>query len=198
VRLAISNLAWVGRDGPPYEEYAAGLGVVGLEVAPTTLLGPNPASAPAAERAAVRERLAATGLSITGVQSLYFGHPELQLLATGADQRAFVEQTCRIADVCADLGGTTMVFGAPGNRRRDGLPVTEAVQRAAETLHEVGSYCTTRGVVLVPEPCPRSSAATSSTPSPRPPTSSAGPRARGSACTWTPVPRRRPKPTGST
>jgi sugar phosphate isomerase/epimerase len=151
VRLAISNLAWVGRDGPPYEEYAAGLGVVGLEVAPTTLLGPDPASAPAAERAAVRERLTATGLAITGVQSLYFGHPELQLLATGADQRAFVEHTCRIADVCADVGGTTMVFGAPGNRRRDGLPVTEAVQRAAETLHEVGTYCTTRGVVLVPE-----------------------------------------------
>lgn len=151
MKLAISNLAWVGREAGPYEERVARLGVTGVEVAPTTVLGPHPAATTADERAGVRARLQACGLTVIGVQSLYFGHPELQLLATGAARRAFVEHTCRIADVCADLGGTTMVFGAPGNRTRGALPVAEAMSRAAETFHEIGAYCVARDVVLVPE-----------------------------------------------
>ncbi|MEP6649289.1 MAG: sugar phosphate isomerase/epimerase family protein [Lapillicoccus sp.] len=127
------------------------LGVTGIEVAPTTVLGPDPAATTADERAGVRTRLQASGLAVIGVQSLYFGHPELQLLATGAARRAFVDHTCGIADVCADLGGTTMVFGAPKNRTRGALPVAEAMSRAAETFHEIGGYCATRDVVLVPE-----------------------------------------------
>lgn len=152
MRLAISNLAWVGRDPAPYEQSVVQLGVEGVEVAPTVVLGVDPTAATEAERAAVRARLGEAGLTVIGVQSLYFGHPELQLLASGADRTAFVDHTRRIADVCADLGGTTMVFGSPGNRRRGEVPVAEAMARAADTLHEIGDYCVTRGTVIVPEP----------------------------------------------
>lgn len=154
--LAVSNLAWIGGSDDTYLDLLAHEQVDAVEVAPSLVFTGDPAQAPRGERARYRRRVESAGLEITGLQSLYFAAPDVQLLGTGSERQVFVDYSCRMADLCADLGGRSLVIGSPNQRRRGHMPKREAMRRAADTLHELGDHATQRGTYFTIEALPKS------------------------------------------
>jgi sugar phosphate isomerase/epimerase len=154
--LAVSNLAWMGSSDDTYLGLLADEQVDAVEVAPSLVFAGDPAQVPASERTRYRRRVRSAGLEVTGLQSLYFARPEVQLLATGSERQAFIDYSRRIADLCADLGGSSLVIGAPNQRRRGELPEREAMRRAADTLHELGEHAAQRQTYFTIEALPKS------------------------------------------
>jgi len=153
--LAVSNLAWMGGADGTYLDLLAEEGVDAVEVAPSLVFTGDPAQAPRGERARYRRRVESVGLRVTGLQSLYFAAPEVQMLGTGSERQAFIDYSCQMADLCADLGGHSLVIGAPNQRRRGELPEREAMQRAADMLHELGAHAEQRQTYFTIEALPR-------------------------------------------
>jgi D-psicose/D-tagatose/L-ribulose 3-epimerase len=138
VRHAVSNIAWGPAEDDAAPGYLSEHGAEGLEVAPTRAWpdweGAGPASA-----AALRRRLEASGLACPALQAVLFGRPELQLFGTPEQGRALREHLVFVAELAAELGAGIVVFGSPGNRVRDGLPMDEAWSRAVAFFQEVGA-----------------------------------------------------------
>jgi D-psicose/D-tagatose/L-ribulose 3-epimerase len=146
MKPAVSNLAWVGSDSRPYYQLLAGLDVVAVEVAPTVLLGEEfDVNAPRDVDAA-RQALADFGLSVSGLQSLYYRHPEFQFADGPLVASSLTAYSDRLVDLCCELGGRYLLVGAPANRRLSGLAPSDAKKRAAETLHRIGDYARACGV----------------------------------------------------
>jgi len=140
VRIGISNLGW-NRD----EDAAlmAELDVDALEVAPTKLWD-EPFDVSAEALSAYR----AGAPAIHALQALLFGHPELSVFDDSRDATlAHLRRTC---DLAAALGATVLVFGSPGNRRRD----RRSTELAVSFFRELGEYAASRGVCVCIEPLP--------------------------------------------
>ena len=147
MNIAVSNLAWVGHDSGPYHDLLADLNVTGLEVAPTVLLGEEfDIHGPLGGVDSYRQQLAEHGLSVVGLQSLYFGHPEFQFADGPIAGDRLVVHSERTVELCCALGGSYLLIGAPANRRLTGFTLADAEKRTAETLHRIGEYAADRGV----------------------------------------------------
>ena len=140
MRVGISNLAWRREEDAAL---LAKLEVDALEVAPTKLWD-EPLAVPAAEIASYR----AAAPPIVALQALLFGHPELRVFDDSREQTlAHLRGMC---DLAAELGASVLVFGSPGNRRRDGRPLELAV----DFFRELGGYAAERGLCVCVEPLP--------------------------------------------
>jgi sugar phosphate isomerase/epimerase len=137
-QLAISNLAWQGEDEQVYLDLLRQLGVTCLELAPGLVFGSNPYDATTEQKQKYRQRLVEQQFSVIGLQSIFFGFPDIQLLATGKGQDKLLNLSKRIIELCAELGGQSMVIGAPKNRVRGNLPMSEAMKIASDNLHKMG------------------------------------------------------------
>jgi sugar phosphate isomerase/epimerase len=140
VRIGVSNLGW-RRDEDA--ELLAALDVDALELAPTKLWD-DPLAVPAAALAAYR----AAAPPLVALQALLFGHPELRVFDESRE-RTLVHLR-GMCDLAAALGASVLVFGSPGNRRRDGRPRAIAV----DFFRELGEYAASRGVCVCLEPLP--------------------------------------------
>ena len=78
MRLAVSNIAWPREQDAAVADVLAGLGVSGIEVAPTKIW-PKPLEATDADVAAARRFWADRGIEIVAAQALLFGRPGLPL-----------------------------------------------------------------------------------------------------------------------
>ena len=148
----MSSLAWGGAFRPDLAEQLAVLGIQGVEVAPTALTsdGSLPDVADAAGMAA---RWSDLGLGVSGLQSLLFGRPDLQLF----DRQcwpALRERLAQTARLTSAMHGDVAVFGSPRNRLRDDLPMSTALDMAAEFFIGVAPTFEAEGVVLTLEPNP--------------------------------------------
>jgi sugar phosphate isomerase/epimerase len=152
--LAVSNLAWMGDSDDTYLDLLGQERVDAVELAPSLVFADDPAQAAPRERAGYRRRVQSAGLRVAGLQSLYFARPEVQLLATGSERQVFIDYSCRIADLCADLEGRSMVIGSPNQRRRGAMGQAEAMRRAADTLHELGQRAAERDTYFTVEALP--------------------------------------------
>lgn len=150
MRLSISNLAW--RD-VPVEAVAPllkSLGIHGVEIAPTAIWP----EAPRVPVELVREhagRWRNHGLDVSGIQSLLYGHPGLQLLdrATWPAMRSHLTAMIELAQ---GLGTRVAVFGSPRNRIRGGLKPVEADRLASEFFRSLEPVLASCGVTLTLEP----------------------------------------------
>ena len=148
MRLGVSNLGWQREEDAELVAELGGMGVQALEVAPTKLWD-EPLAVPPETLAAYRVR---AGVAIVAVQALLFGRPELRLF--GGSRDATLAHLRGMCDLAAGLGAQVLVFGSPGNRRRDGLARDEAFDRAATFFRELGAYAAGRGVCVCVEPLP--------------------------------------------
>jgi sugar phosphate isomerase/epimerase len=152
VKLAVSNLAW----GPERQAEAfallAGLGVDGVEVAPTRIADWE-AITPAL-LAGFRAELTAAGLRASSLQAIFYGCPEAQLLGDAAGFARMRTQIARVAEIGFALGARVAVFGAPRNRGKGGLPDGEAAALGAERLRVLGEIVAPAGLTLGMEPVP--------------------------------------------
>ena len=153
MKLAISNIAWDAPEQTEILQQLAGLGVNGVEIAPTKLWpGWIEANPPAAS--AIRQTIAASGLQIPALQSVLFGLPELQLLGNVDSQRRLVEHIAVVAQLANALGAQAIVFGLPRNRDRGELSLAQAMDCAIPVLRRIGDACAAASTCFCLEPNP--------------------------------------------
>lgn len=150
MNLSVSNLAWGDVPLPHIAPLLRAAGVEGVEIAPTAVWP----EAPDVDDAAIRrlqQSIDESGLAVSGVQSLLYGHPELQLLDS-ATWPALHEHLRRVLGLAGSLGADVAVFGSPRNRTRGRMSVAEADGVAAEFLTGLLPVLEANGVVLTLEP----------------------------------------------
>lgn len=150
--LSISNLAWPEGQDRKALELLAGLGVAGVEVAPTRI-------APWDELTTTRVReygamIRAAGLRVSALQAILFGAADAQLLGSTAAFDSFLERIARVSVIAAELGAGVMVFGAPKNRLLHSMEPDAAFDLAATRFGKVADILDGAGVMLGIEPVP--------------------------------------------
>lgn len=153
MRTAFSNLAWSADEDAAVLPMLVEQGVTSLEVAPTRLWT-DPLAQDADEVSAARAAVETTGMQVVALQSLLFQRPELQLFGTTEARQGLFDHLVGMADLAVGLGATRLVFGSPGNRRRDDLPVEQADEIGVEFFGRLGREAADRGVCFVIEANP--------------------------------------------
>lgn len=153
MKFAICQELFENWDWERQCRFIAETGYEGIEVAPFALTPRIEAASPAT-RAAMRKQAEDHGLQIIGLHWLLAKTTGLHL--TTAD-RAVRERTSDylsdLARACADLGGTVLVFGSPGQRNLEsGTTREEGLERAAEVFRRCLPVLEERGVRICMEP----------------------------------------------
>jgi sugar phosphate isomerase/epimerase len=147
LKIAFSNIAWDMAEQADVLPILSDAGIAGIEIAPTKCW---PAWEGATQQAASQTAtaLAANGFVVPSMQALLFGRPDLKVFGTDADRTAFLKHIEQVADLAADLGAKTLVFGSPANRDPGDLPPDEAMRIAVTVMRMAGDICAARGVWL--------------------------------------------------
>jgi sugar phosphate isomerase/epimerase len=139
------------------------LGYTGIEIAPFTLapqvgelstLCPRPAAFAANRLAELRTQAANAGVEIVGLHWLL---AKTEGLSITSPDRAVRERTAdclrELANVCAELGGSVLVFGSPAARRIPaGKTMADALGYAHDAFMRLLPTCEEVGVTLALEP----------------------------------------------
>jgi sugar phosphate isomerase/epimerase len=150
MRISVSNIAWPAELDAEAFALLAGLGVEGIEIAPTRVW-PGWEGISAATVRELKEQVAAAGLVVSSMQSILFQKPELQLFGEGAE---FAEHLKYCAELAAELGAGAVVFGAPKNRDRGELSEEAAFARAVELFGPIAEAYRAAGAALCLEANP--------------------------------------------
>lgn len=154
MKLSVSNIAWP----EPLDRKAFSLlrqrGISALELAPTRIWPQwEGATATAARR--YRDHLAGEGFAVSSLQSILFGKPACTLFSSAASREDTLEHLKLCAELAAALGAESLVFGAPGNRKRGDLPELEARAVAIDFFHSAAEIFEAHYVYLCLEANPR-------------------------------------------
>lgn len=150
MRISLCNEVVRGLDFAAQCALAAGLGYDGLEVAPFTLDAEAPHLLPAARRAELRRAAADAGIAITSLHWLLVAPAGLSITAADASVRArTLDVMERLVALTADLGGTLLVHGSPGQRR---VEAPGDAARAEEAMARAGEWAARHGVTYCLEP----------------------------------------------
>lgn len=139
MKLSVSNLAWPQGADEEAATILSRLGVRAVELAPGKAW-PNPTNTTETEAVAVRNWWAERGFEIVAFQALVFGRPELQLFGEADIRQEFAEHLKKIARLAGWVGAGVLVFGSPKNRRKESLPMPEAIGQAAEFFRPLGNF----------------------------------------------------------
>jgi sugar phosphate isomerase/epimerase len=153
MKFAICQELFEGWDWDRQCRFIAATGYTGIEVAPFALSGP-PRDIPAAQRDRYRNIAAEQGLEIIGLHWLLAKTQGLHLTSADATvRRATSAYLIELVDLCADLGGTIMVFGSPQQRNlAEGMSRAQGLDLAAEVFRAVTPRLAERGVTICMEP----------------------------------------------
>ena len=153
MRVAVSNIAWDAVDDDRVAEALVELGVTGIEVAPTTHWeDPSVATEEQIER--YRRRWLDRGLTVSSLQALLYGRPELVLFGSDEAREATLAYLARISGLAGRLGAGPMVFGSPKNRKVGDRIPTEAHDIAVDFFRRAAADANAAGVTLCLEANP--------------------------------------------
>jgi D-psicose/D-tagatose/L-ribulose 3-epimerase len=157
MRLSLCNEVLRELDFPAQCALARTLGYDGLEVAPFTL-SDEPVRLPAKRRAELKRIAADAGLAITGLHWLLLVPEGLSITSDDARVRARTEGVMRgLIELCADLGGSVLVHGSPGQRQvAPGQSAKVALGHAAACYGAVAKDAEAAGVTYCIEPLAQS------------------------------------------
>lgn len=153
MNFGICNELFEGWEFGRVCDFAAKAGYDAVEVAPFTLPKP-PAELSRAERKEMVRDAERASVSVVGLhwllaktEGFYVNHPDAGIRNKTAEYLGI------LAELCADLGGSIMVFGSPKQRSvYEGLDYTKAFDLAAETFGAVTPTLKKTGVTLCIEP----------------------------------------------
>ena len=133
----------------------AAAGYEGIELAPVTV-GKAPEELGPRERRNLKQRAADLGLVFTGMHWLLAGVNELHISSPDQSVRArTLARLNSLSGLCADLGGTYLVFGSPAQRSTPtGTTKRDARGRALELFHAWGEQAQDDGTVVCLESLP--------------------------------------------
>src|SRR5713226_2423818 len=153
MRYAICNETFEGWDHERVCRFVAGAGYTGLEVAPFTI-APRVTDITAEERRRLRRQAEDVGVRIIGLHWLLARTEGLHLTSADQATRArTADYLIELARCCRDLGGDSMVFGSPAQRRIPaGATPEQATDYAADTFRRALPAVADCGVRICLEP----------------------------------------------
>jgi sugar phosphate isomerase/epimerase len=155
MRWAICNEIFEDRPLAEAFTLAARIGYEALEIAPYTL-GAEPLALSSIQRRAVRDGAIDTGLGITGMHWLLARTEGMHVSSAepGVADRtlAYLRE---LAHLCAELGGTVLVFGSPQQRSTpSGMSRLDAIARATDLFSRWAATAGELGVTICLEALP--------------------------------------------
>lgn len=155
-RLSVSALAWPSSTdpaaSPAFATILAQHGVARIDLVPT-LVWPDWHFGRGAIRG-LRDRFAAAGIAVCGMQSIFFKRADLNIFADADGWRRTRNHLARLAALAGQMGISAVAFGAPANRDPRALEPGEAWRLALARLREIAPIFHSRGAVLCLEPVP--------------------------------------------
>lgn len=153
MKFAICHELFENQDWESQCREIAKAGYGGIEFAPFTLGRPL-AAVSADERSKIRQVATGHGLEIIGLHWLLAKTTGFHLTtADAAVRRATATYLVDLARLCADLGGSIMVFGSPGQRSlQPGVTWQRAFGNAVEVFREAMPAIGDLGVTICMEP----------------------------------------------
>jgi D-psicose/D-tagatose/L-ribulose 3-epimerase len=149
--IGISNLAFKDYSFGKIIKFIEHSPISGIEIAPT-LLWEKPISVSTKERNDINKIAVDHGLSIIGLQSLFYNQLDMQILGSPKSQKDCKEYLKHMIDLCADIGGTILSFGSSHNRKRHKLQFIDAISMSAAFFSEMALYAKSAGVLICIEP----------------------------------------------
>lgn len=152
MKTAISNIAWSAEEDERIYSLLSEIGDVGLEIAPKRIWD-NPYRQSDLNIAAFNNNLRRHGVPVVAMQSLLFGHPELEVFGNTSSQTELYLKKAIL--LTAKLGAKSLVFGSPKNRRIGELNNNTAKQYALKFFDSLGSFASQQDVYFCLEPNPK-------------------------------------------
>lgn len=152
-KLAISNIAWNPEEDEAISRLMQRYEVTGVEIAPTKIW-PQPLAASGEELATYARLWKARGITISSMQALLFGRPDLTLFETPEKRKETLDYLNGIIQLGGQLGAEVLVFGSPKNRRVGDMDNGLAEAIAVEFFRKIGVLAQANGVVFCIEPNP--------------------------------------------
>ncbi len=153
MRLAISNIAWTSIEDSQIFSLLQQMNVEGIEIAPSKFW-PNPTLASNLEIEDVKSQFKAAGFLIPAAQALLFGYPGLKLFKDEETRNKTLDYLFKLSRLCSTMGISTMVFGSPKNRQRNGMLLDLSLQIATEFFLSLAEQISSLNVIFCIEPNP--------------------------------------------
>ncbi len=153
MKLCISNIAWRAEEEAQVARLLEAQGVAHIELAPLRAVT-TPWAPDREEATRCRAFWAQHGMQIHALQALLFGRDGLALFEAPEARARMLDHLRGVLQLAQWLGAQRLVFGSPGQRRRNGLSVTDAGQIAADFFGQVGALAQQHGTQVCIEPNP--------------------------------------------
>jgi len=153
MKLAASNIAWPSDAEKDAFRILKRFAVDAIEVAPTRVW-PEWRGATILAAREYRRHVESEGLSISSLQAILFQKPELRLFGSDSGRTALFNHLQYCADLAAELGAASVVFGGPKNRDRGTLSEVDALLQATDFFFRIAPYYAARGTQIVFEANP--------------------------------------------
>jgi sugar phosphate isomerase/epimerase len=150
MKRSISNLAWGNEDVSELAPRLQKTGVEGVEIAPT-VIWPDAPNVRAKDVSEHKQKWNDYGITVSGVQSLLYGHPNLQIFDR-TTWPALLEHLKAMVELSSSLGAGVVVFGSPRNRIKGDLDLVTAHEVFLEFLHKLIPVLENNEVMLTLEP----------------------------------------------
>lgn len=150
MNISISNLAWGKTPLKEIIPKLAEAGIQGIEIAPTAIWS-DLDNVRDKDLLELKRYLEGYNLSVSGLQSLLYSRPELQLFEQNHwnDLKKHLEKVIRFGGL---LSADVAVFGSPKNRLRGHLDSNKANELATRFFRQIESCLMDNNVVLTLEP----------------------------------------------
>ena len=151
MKISVSNIAWDNKSSPYYLKYIRELGCSGVEIAPS-VVWPEPIKSTKQERVKFLNSVRNSDLEIVGFHSLLYHRPDLQLFFSKDSRIATKDYICKLANLCAELGGKQLIFGSPKNRILHGKNYEECTKQAIDDFFEIAEFSKKKNIFFCIEP----------------------------------------------
>lgn len=153
MKISISNLAWDPVLDISVAKLLQKYCILGVDLA-LTKIWDEPVSASRMDIVKYRQFWANKGISIVGIQSLLFSHPEMEIFKDDKNRNDTLEYLRKISRLSHQLGARVLVFGSPKNRLVGSVKKSEINKIAADFFSKVSDICQHYGLIFCLEPNP--------------------------------------------
>jgi len=151
MKITVSNIACKNIEFEEALKVLSCQSIHGLDIAPK-LIWPDPITATKDQRRDFQKKVEQYNLSIVGVHGLLYNCPELQLFGTPSQRQRCLEYLKDVIELCRDIGGKNLAFGAHKNRNKGPLEINEALHVAVPFFRKLAKTAEDFGVYFCFEP----------------------------------------------
>lgn len=147
MKLSVSNIGWSETNDDYMYQLMKEYGFCGLEIAPTRIFPERPYEKKDKARAWGDALFADYRLSVSSMQSIWFGKSE-KIFGSEYERQILMEYTKKAIDFSEAVGCANLVFGCPKNRS---IPVDGDINVAVRFFRELGEYAESHHAVIAME-----------------------------------------------